>query len=113
MVEDGQVRPHHQDRVSAALPRPAGRCQQPQLPGPPHGRGPVSDTELGVDAAEVRGPASGSPETATVEVNPPASGVCQRQPGQGLVADEPGRGEMASASASGDEPFCCSAMSGS
>ena len=41
------------DPVTAGLPRPAGR-QQPQLPGVPHGRGPVPDTELGVDAADVR-----------------------------------------------------------
>ncbi len=43
--------PHHQDPVTAGLLRPAGRRQQPQLPGAPHGRGPVPDTELGVDAA--------------------------------------------------------------
>jgi len=32
MVEGGQVIPHHQDPVTAGLPRPA-RGQQPQLPG--------------------------------------------------------------------------------
>jgi hypothetical protein len=40
--------------VIAGLARPAGRRQQPQLPGAPHGRGPVTDLELGVDAADVR-----------------------------------------------------------
>jgi glyoxylase-like metal-dependent hydrolase (beta-lactamase superfamily II) len=53
-VEDGQVTPHHQHPVTAVLARPAGRRQQPQVPGAPHGRGPVTDLELGVDAADLR-----------------------------------------------------------
>jgi hypothetical membrane protein len=40
--------------IAAGLARPAGRRQQPQFPGAPHGRGPVTDTELGVDAADMR-----------------------------------------------------------
>ena len=35
--------------------RRASACgQQPQFPGALHGRGPVTDLELGVDAADVR-----------------------------------------------------------
>jgi hypothetical protein len=54
MVTGGQVRSHHQDPVTAGLPRAAGRGQQPQVPRALHGRGPVPDTELGVDAADMR-----------------------------------------------------------
>jgi glyoxylase-like metal-dependent hydrolase (beta-lactamase superfamily II) len=54
MVEGGQVTPHHQDPVTAGLALPAGRRQQPQVPGAPHGRGPVTDLELGVNAADLR-----------------------------------------------------------
>ena len=50
MVEGGQVTPYRQDPVTAGLARPAGRRQQPQLPRAPHGRGPVTDLKLGVDA---------------------------------------------------------------
>ncbi len=53
MVAGGQVTPHHRDPVTAGLARPAGRQQQ-QFPGTLHGRGAVTDLELGVDAADVR-----------------------------------------------------------
>ena len=52
MVPGWQVSPHHQDPVTAGLPRPDGG-QQPQFPGALHGRGSVTDLELGVDAADV------------------------------------------------------------
>jgi hypothetical protein len=50
MVGGGQVTPHHRDPVTAGLVRTVGR-QQLQLPRALHRRGPVTDTELGVDAA--------------------------------------------------------------
>ena len=48
MVAGGQVTPHHRDPVTAGLARPARRQQQ-QFPGTLHGRGAVTDLELGVD----------------------------------------------------------------
>jgi hypothetical protein len=36
------------------LRRPSGGSQQPQFAGAPYGREPVTDTELGVDAADMR-----------------------------------------------------------
>ena len=53
MLEGRQVKPHHRDPVTAGLAR-AASGQQPQLPCALHGRGPVTDLELGVDAADVR-----------------------------------------------------------
>ncbi len=53
MVTDCQVSPHHRDPVTAGLARAAGG-QQPQFPCALHGRGAVTDLELGVDAADVR-----------------------------------------------------------
>jgi hypothetical protein len=51
MVGGWQVNPHHRDQVTVVLARAAGG-QQPQLPCALHGRGPVTDLELGVDAAD-------------------------------------------------------------
>jgi hypothetical protein len=53
MITGGQVTPDHRDPVIAGARRAAGR-QQPQFPGALYGRGPVTDLELGVDAAQVR-----------------------------------------------------------
>lgn len=52
-VRGGQVIAHHGYEVTPGLTCAAGR-QQPQFPRAPHGRGAVTDLELGVDAAQVR-----------------------------------------------------------
>ena len=79
------MKPHHRDQVTAGLTRAADR-QQPQLPCALHGRGAVTDPELGVDAAEVREPLGGPPVQhpalvrAASGVAPAAAGPRARRP---------------------------------
>jgi protein-disulfide isomerase len=56
------VSTHHQDRVTAGLPRAAGRRQQPQLPGAPHAGPAVADRiRRDVDSGLASGQVLGTP----------------------------------------------------